>query len=370
MENIESEEPSDDQNDLSKAQKKEQKINEERVALLNHLSSFNLKTIRDKVAYILNNNKEARNSDRALCWDFWTRFESEHFDGRALTESTFYKVTPMNNLIRERARIQNDYKLFQADAIVQTHRKTLSSEQRAKALEEKPSDIGSYVVYMDESGKNDPYISVGSLWVLESDISLSLGTLDLVEWKKSKNFKSEFHFTKMSKNELNIYKEFFDKFYSMFPTISFKGITLKNIGVKSGTAIADLTYFLISKGIDYEVSTSRAPLPRRLQVWIDKEEEGSDTLKLELVKDRLAARKLTGLYFDEFQAVESQNNFFIQAVDLFTGAVNRRINPSSTRNHKDELSDYILEALDFELSDANKENDNIDNAVMFELSKK
>jgi hypothetical protein len=361
---FEEQESSEETEELDQA--KLERIEKEKKELLNRAVSGNIHSLRDRVAYILNNSLDARNSDIDLAWSFWTAFERDKFVGDSITKDEMKALTRINSLSRERAKIQNEYKLFEADYAVKKFRGVLQEDKKNQAVADKPSGIGVYSVYIDETGKTQEYLSVGSLWVLEGGGGMSY--LNLSDWKKKNDIKYEFHFSEVNKRSLPYFKEFFTRFLSLHPAVSFKLIVVNNKGfADKNAAITDLTYHLLSKGVEHENATGRAPLPRVLQVWIDEEEAGSDKLKIENIKERINGQKIDGLYTGDFYAVSSEGNFYIQIIDLFTGAINRKLhNPDST-NVKDELADFILGTLDFDVSDVDKDNSQVDHSTVFNL---
>lgn len=104
-----------------------------------------------------------------------------------------------------------------------------------------------------------------------------------------------------------------------------------------------------------------------MQVWLDSETEGSDQLKIEILKERITAQNKEGLYLDDFRAIDSKANYYIQAVDLFTASINRKLH-STSHNYKDELADYIFDLLNFSLDDLDRDNTEIDNSTVFNLT--
>ena len=356
--------------ELSEQQtEKLQQIEVEKTELLNKVVSGNIENIKDRVSFILNNSNEARNSDIELAWAYWQTFEGEIMHGVTISKEQMFNLTRINSLARTRAKIQNEYKLFQADDTVKRHRGVLEESKKQEAIEDKPSGIGMYSVYIDETGKTQTYLSVGSLWILNYNYSKILSHKELSNWKKSKGITYEFHFAELSKNKMDDYKEFFTEFLSRHPDVGFKLIVINNVGLKDkNTAITDLTYHLLTKGVDHENSTGRAPLPRYLQVWVDEEEKGSDRLKLENIKERLTSQKTPGLYLGHFNAVSSDGNFFIQAIDLFTGAINRKLHNPDGGNFKDDFADFVLDSVNFDISDIDMTNSAIDHSMIFNLS--
>src|SRR5690606_5641818 len=121
----------------------------------------------DQVGFILNNFSETRNSDIELAWRYWQTFESHIFNGQHVTKQNLMALTRINSLTRSRARIQNEYKLFEADLEVKKYRGVLSAEQKEKAIEEKPKNLPMYSIFIDETGKTQDFISVGSLWIVD-----------------------------------------------------------------------------------------------------------------------------------------------------------------------------------------------------------
>ncbi len=360
------------QNDASEEEIKSLKdagrIEAERIELLNRVVSGNIVDTKDRVAFILNSSNEARNSDNDLAWIYWETFESEILN-KGLNRETMRELTKQTSLTRMRAKIQNEYKLFRADPAVRKFRRQLEETISEDVLEDKPPPgAGFSQVYIDETGKTQDYLSVGSLWMLNYGRSVITRTDELKEWKNKHNINFEFHFTEASKSKVPLYIDFFSLFLSKFPEVGFKLIVASNKGLNDkNKAITDLTYHLVSKGIDHEHSSGRAPLPRVLNVWLDEDEKGSDQLKLENIKERLTNRKLIGLYLRDFQAVQSVDNFFIQVVDLFTGAVNRKLHNPSGTHFKDELADSLLGLVKFDISQIDKDNTDVDKSTLFNL---
>lgn len=345
-----------------------EKIEKEKKELLNKVLSGNLENMHDRVGFILNHHPEARNSDIELTWIFWKTFESDKFNGYHVTKSNLKKLTKSNSLIRSRAKIQNEYKLFQADDNVKKYRGVLAEEMRNEAIEDKPEGLQMYSVYIDETGKTQEYLSVGSLWIVDGMKSFQ-ATREINDWIESNKINFEFHFAEVRKHKLDIYKEFFLKYLRLNPTIGFKAIILNKKGISDlNSAITDLTYHLLYKGITHENETGRAPLPRLLTVCLDEEEKGSDQLKIENLKERITRQPISDLYLGDFVAAQSNHNFSIQAVDLFISSINRRLhNPDSHGNVKDELADYVLGLLNFDINNINLENTETDKSTVFNL---
>ncbi len=158
----------------------------------------NIENIKDRVAFILNNSTDARNSDIVLAWEYWRGFESEILDSNTVSLEQMLQLTKISSLCRIRAKIQNEYNLFLADEAVRQYRGMLDEDMRQEAVEDKPTGTGVYSVYVDETGKTQQYLSVGSLWLLNYGYNHIIRTNNLKEWKRLNNINFEFHFTKMA----------------------------------------------------------------------------------------------------------------------------------------------------------------------------
>lgn len=341
---------SDEQGDeVVEEDSKEERLELEKQDLLAHVASSSLSNMHHRVAWLMNHHPDTRNSDIALQIRYWRTFEKEIVNGDYVKLDDFYRLPRLNSLVRARARIQNQYRLFQADPVVRERRGTLEEDARGKAAE--TPDHPVYAVFLDESGKTSSNLIVGSLWFLssgEESLTLQIASSDL---KRKRQFAHEFHFSEVKKDEVHIYKELIDIFVSQGGTISFKFISVERAGIKNTqVALDDLFFLLLTKGIDHEVSTGRAPLPRILDVWKDLEEIGADKLlmaKLEAKLKQAAASTYDGkLIVQRCIALDSKSNIFLQVADLVASSANRVLSRvEGTHNHKDELADYVLARL-------------------------
>ncbi|MEZ0484323.1 DUF3800 domain-containing protein [Fibrella aquatica] len=344
----------------------------EREKLLNQIASGQIHSSKEKVAYILNLFNEARNSDIDLAWEYWRIFEPKLFNGGHIDREGLRSLTKITSLARMRAKIQNEYDLYLANEDVRKFRGVLKEDIKQASVADKPSKLKPYYVYIDEAGKTQRYLSVGSIWLLDIGAYNLASIAELGKWKEERSVNYEFHFSSFNdKKRIEVYKEFCLKFFSLFPTLGYKVIVIDKSGFSDiNSVLTDLTYHLLARGVHHEHESGRAPLPRKLQVYLDNESEGSDNLKLENIRERLTGQNIAGLYLDSFEAVSSENNFFIQMTDLVTGSVNRKINTPDGNNHKDELANFLLDILDLDVSKINTQNDNADNAEVFNLTSK
>ncbi len=331
------------------ADSKAEKIEKERQELLTRVASSELSNMRHRVAWLLNQFPGTRNSDIALQIKYWKIFEKDIVSGSSVDLDDLYRLTRLTSLSRARATIQNDYRLFLADPEVREHRGTLEEGEREKAVE--TPDHPVYKVFLDESGKTSSYLLVGSLWVLSAGIETFQLISDVNELKRKWGFSGEFHFSKMKKQDVGIYKELVDIFLVRGGPISFKFLSVPKEGLKAQAALPDLFYHLLKQGIDHEDSTGRASLPRTLQVWKDLEEAGADKLLMTNLADKMHHSAVSvydnKLVVKDFHAVDSKGNVFLQMADIMAGSANRILSRSGeAHTYKDELAEYLLNRLE------------------------
>lgn len=345
------EEPEEDGADLASSEMgKAVRLQQERQNLLAAIASSNPDTVVHRVGWILNNYPDARNSDIKLQLCYWQMFCPDQYDGGTITPDDLYRLPRLTSLARARARIQNTLKLFLADAGVRKHRGTLSKEERKEAVAAKHSSAPVYAVYVDESGKTQRTLLVGSLWILQGPETFRIA-MKLMRWRDRSGFRGELHFAEVDERSLPYFRQAIDILVENASAVSLKYAALPRAGTGPVLeVIPKLIYHLIVRGIWHEHQSGRAPLPRNLQLWKDAEEVGYDRLVLAELRDRLesaAVAQFAGeLAVDVLEAVDSKGNDLLQIADLFTASINRMINPPdpAPRNAspKDELARYIV----------------------------
>lgn len=327
----------------------EQKIEREKQELLGRVSSATLSTMSHRVAWILNNFPTTRNSDITLQVKYWQTFQKDKVFGGYVKLDDLYEMPRLPSLVRARAKIQNEYNLFRPDPAVAAQRGTLEKEERERAIAN--TDYPVYAVFLDESGKTSPTLIVGSLWFLSLSEELFALQTASMELREKNRFSGEFHFSAMRKDDLRVYKELVDLFVTKGGTISFKFISVEKHGIKNvQAAMNDLYHQLLVRGINHEIKTGRAPLPRILNVWKDSEEAGADKVLMATLETKLneAAKSIyeNKLVVEKCVALDSKSNLFLQVADLVASSVNRILTRSAgPHNHKDEFAEYLVSRL-------------------------
>lgn len=325
-------------------------FDEYRGKIFNRIASQSLDTLEFKVAYILNNFAEARDSDVALAIRYWEIFDRENFDGRTLNPNALFKLTRIPSLIRARAKIQNRYRLFQASAVVRKRRGKLSKEEKQKVLNDITS-FPSIAVYADESGKTENHVIVASLWILDGFESFRITNL-IQQYKVQNGIQGELHFKDMKPYDVDKYTGLIDLLINNASALGFKIISIRRAGAGHIQSIlSQLYYLLLKRGVEHESNSNRTPLPRSLQVWKDLENLDADKLLLAEIKEKLAAVSATEmdnkLKFDEFTAIESEKSLLLQIADLLASSASRAYNfpTDNPTNPKDIVAQYVLNKL-------------------------
>lgn len=345
-------------NKKGRSEKKSERLEREKEALISQLAAERLDTVRARVAFILNHHEEARNSDRVLFLTYWWKFQPNVLGPRdTLNEDNILLLENPMSLSRARQKIQNEYGLYQAAPEVQRFRRERRIEYEETAILDKP-DRPVISVYGDESGVKERYAIVGSFWSLDGR-SFSQLMLRLVNFKKDRGINHEFHFNDLSKGKLQVYKDFFTEAMGMSDTFSFKAVAVDRTGMNRSTEDTfHLLYLrLILEGTRHELESGRAVPPRILSVFKDKAQTNDTLDKLALAKlsDDVTAginqRFGNDVALESLQSVDSKSNFVIQLADLFTGSINRMLNPvGEGGKHKDELAEFILGILGLDIS--------------------
>lgn len=338
-----------DEDSLQKLQKKAEKLAKERALLLEKIASNTTDTVPARVAWVLNHHPNTRNSDVGLQVTYWKTFDHQWVSGSSVALENLYKLTRLTEIARARAKIQNEYRLFQATDEVRRRRVTREEREREKQRDDQPG-YPTLSVYADESGKTDKYLMVGSLWFLAGLDVTELGQA-ITAWREETGFKNELHFSEISPSNVNRYFEVLDILYARSSAVSFRAIYIERRGHSDALRVLDdLLFHLLVRGVAHENDSGRAVLPRAMSVWKDAEEESRDKLMAENLKLRLKAA--SGTEFDDklqissVEVINSKKIDFMQLADLFIGSLNRVLNHDPQRQSqkpKDRFAQAFLE---------------------------
>jgi hypothetical protein len=337
-----------------KARIKKEKTDKEKADIEAAISSGNYRNKKDKVAFILSNYPATRNSDISLSLKFWEIFQKDLYDGGPIESEQLFKLERQTSIARIRAKIQNEYGLYQAEGAIKRRRKALEEDIKQIMGRDVPARP-IIQIYADETGKNASNVIVGSVWFLEGIATARLFT-DISDWKDREGWNKEFHFTEVTKRSLPLYIKFIEFVAQKTEYMSFKVISTDQTGSRRRIEeiVLNLYRYLILRGAQHEIETGRATLPREISLTIDEEQSIDGITIADLKQETL--EQIAKIYNDQvtinsISTVDSKISPAVQIADLISGAVNRRLNHDGERNHKDVLSDYIIEKLAIDLGE-------------------
>lgn len=340
----------DDDEKPGKKQKlsKEERLAKEKANFLEKLASGDTNHVQTRVAWILNRYPSARDSDVTLQVQYWRTFNRDLLSGpNTVTLENLYQLTRLTDIARARAKIQNEYHLFQASDVVRKRRTAKEGEERERQIDDQPP-LSTLTVYSDESGKTDTHLIVGSVWFLSGE-DVGRVTLALDEWRDKVGFRDEFHFTKVNERNVDRYLNVINILDTFATTISFRAITIERRGhTDLSRVLDDLLLHLLVRGVKHEHESGRAPLPRSISVFKDAEEESRDKLAVENLTFHLknASKSQFGgkLHVSLISAIDSKALIPLQLADLFIGSLNRRLNGNLDGTHaKDRFAQAFLD---------------------------
>lgn len=300
-----------------------------------------------------------RDSDPELVKQYWRMFHHEVVgDGDNFPLDMLPDLEPYTSIVRARQKIQNEFKLFPASEPVRQRRLELAGRHRTAAVEDKPSAPLIHIT-CDESGKNERYAIVGSVWINEANRYFEI-VEKLRAWKRNNDAPKEFHFTKLSKKDVPLALAFIQETIAEADAVSVKAVLLDRTchpGAQD-ELFYQLHHELCAVGIQHERDHGRAILPRVLSVLKDKD-GCSDKLYLSRLerrlKEALPADFTNLVQVIKVGAIESTVHPLVQVADLLTGSLNRILNhrpEAKKRNHKDDFADGLLRILDLDPEDA------------------
>lgn len=340
-------------NELAITQKNA-RIEKQKQALLTSLDSGNYSTLKNRVAAILNLYPHCRNSDVALSLKYWETFQPEIFNTNGIAPKDLFKLERLHYLVRARAKIQNEYGLFQADEGIRRHRRIHEEAMQEAVVEDRPPRR-VISIFSDESGKTEDFTIVSSVWILTENIF----TLDraIQHWKKDSPFANrEIHFSRLKRDDLDALSSYLDLINNHRAFLSIKLIAVQRNGLRLNNekVLEKLHEHMLIQGIQHEIENGRITLPRELEVRID-EEQSLDSFTLAEIRRRVNLdfhNNYNGqACLNSINTANSRRSNLIQLADLIGGAFNRKINFHGERNYKDAMADLIIEKLEIRTSD-------------------
>lgn len=350
-----------------KEQRRLDKIAKERERFVESMAAADFSTLLPRVGAMLNIFPDTRNSDIHLALQYWETFQPDLFNEQGILPRNLFKLERMTHLTRARAKIQNDFGLFLANAEIRQRRRA-NEEVMQDAIIANAAPRPTITIFADETGKTATWVIVASVWVLDPRAVWEL-TSAITKWKKTSHWANrEIHFAKFGARDIEPLREYLGIIAANRQYLGFKFAAVER--ARTARTIEEtvlrLHEFMTVEGLQHEVDTRRVELPRTLDVTVDRE-SSLDRFALRAARDRISAQlepRYSGQAFiDDIKDVPSEKSALVQLADVIGGAVNRQINHQGEANYKDEMARLVLATLGIQLRTEPREQ--FDSAAMF-----
>lgn len=335
--------------------RKRQKIEKEKNELLASLATGDFSSQRARVAAILNQYPVSRNSDVALALKYWSTFQPDLYNEAGILPRDMFKLERLHYIVRARAKIQNEYGLFLAAPDIKRRRRA-NEEKMEQAVLADAAPRHVVKIFSDESGKNQRFVSVASVWVLSGRAVFTLDQA-IRKWQDSSRFSGrEIHFANFGKKDIDALRDYLGVVLANREFLSFKVVAVERSKTRRSIeeVVQKLHEFMLVKGAEHEVASGRMSLPREMEVVLD-EEQSLDPFVLSELKNSVAGiyeeRHAKELRIESIQAVSSRNSSLVQLADVVAGAVNRKLNHEGEWNYKDDMAELVFGMLDLNMAE-------------------
>lgn len=293
-----------------------------------------------KVAYILWQYPNTRDSDRTHALQYYKIFHPELVANDQITFENIYNLPKMYDLQRDRATIQNTQELFPPKLATSKKRKERASDYqtyyRNSNLKTFLNDE-NYYIYLDESGKNNKYFVLAGIMVNSVEHKRAIETsLSAIREKLNQKYNiqiNEWKFSNINKNNKNYYFELLDEVKALNYNLAFVSILVENSGLSSNSKknkTKELLKFIIKDCLDilmlYTCRSSYGNVVSKLNVVLDNDGAGIDILQQAQIKSEIQTSVCTeSQYFtilNDLTWEDSTTNNFIQLADLYASSLN------------------------------------------------
>jgi hypothetical protein len=330
------------------------RLAKEAAELTRAVESGDLTTLKNRVAYILNQHPKTRDSDVALTLKYWELHQPSLYNPAGMMPRDLFRLERFTHVARVRAKIQNEYNLFPSSEGVRRKRRA-KEEQIFEAVQDDKTEINRIHVFADESGKNQEFVCVAAVWAMTGRSVFELSRA-IWEWQpKSPWARKELHFTEFKKNHVAALSDYLDLVVGKRELLSFKAITFEKASTSRSVdeIVHRLHEFMIVRGVEHEIASGRISLPHGIALTVDAEQSLDDIAKADIkrnIETEFRNRYEEGsLFMGDVASVDSKKTAIIQLADVIAGAINRKINHTGERGHKDEMAEMIIGRLQIQL---------------------
>lgn len=330
----------------------------------------------DKVAYILWQYPNTRNSDRTLALEYYKVFHADLVPDNIIPFKNIYYLPKMYNIQRDRATIQNKEQLFQANESIKNQRLEKANEYKVCYLEGKSdSFIGTadYHIYFDESGKTDNFFVLGGISINgENNKKYLIKELENIKIKIEKKYNKtikELKFNEIKTSNLTFYKELVDEFLKLNYKPIFYAIFLENSGLNQSSKknksirllqllLIDVLELIIFDTVKNSKLKKLAQLNICLDIDGDKKIDHMDLAEIKNnIKKGIDENYLDFVQIKSLESKDSKDTILLQISDLCASSLNNIFSnkPIDTDNAKAkrEFAEFFLSSIGISKIDDN-----------------
>lgn len=314
-----------------------------RYASVGDLNTDDLRTIKERVSYLLNRFPESRNSDKRLWLTYLQVFLKIDTKDTSLDVAAEGELPSQMSLARARAELQNKYNLYlptRPDVIVQRQKRRRAFERVFQNLDSFDESVSNATtLYSDESGLNETYLLFGFFLTINGKDMFDFYGRVLNDSLNSGK-KTYFHFADLQKTEV-------EKYYNFFKLAVEQNSARVYIHVFRHGNLRGKQKNVLLKA--YEVSAVETIRNLQSQGLIDESHKfelfpdaGQDSVFYKELEQNIEPKFLERrIKYGGISATDSKTSYAVQVADIVTGAFNHIIN-SPGSNHKDTLASHIL----------------------------
>lgn len=335
----------------SVAEKEARVRGREMVAVVSQLRANYTKSVQAKVAKILSEEPETRDSDLHLTIRVFERYYPHFITDGSIKLTDLFNVPKQYDIQRIRAHIQNTLGLFQASLPVREARLKRGEKKRQKfSREANQARTRTLNIYCDESGKADKYSVVSAFCTVQIEDE---PPIDLEAVKVDLGIQHEVKFKEIKPANLSLFGAFFELVLARSEPWCVRSLFLENQQAarrSQDDRVWEMLQFLASDIIAREIDSLRMLPPFRVRLIKDAD-PGQDALRLKNYEERLRSvlRKLPETKGVEIEAVRAENSkrfAGLQAADLIAGTFSRQLNgPNPDATPKGEFVQEVLRLL-------------------------
>lgn len=339
----------------------------EMVSVVSQLRANYTKSVQAKVAKILSEEPETRDSDLHLTIRVFERYYPQFITDGSIKLTDLFNVPKQYDIQRIRAHIQNTLGLFQASLPVREARLKRGEKKRQRfSREANQARTRTLNIYCDESGKADKYTVVSAFSTVQIEDE---PPIDLEAVKVNLGIQHEVKFKEIKPANLSLFGAFFELVLARSEPWSVRSLFLENQQAarrSQDDRVWEMLQFLASDIIAREIDSQRMLPPFQVRLIKDAD-PGQDALRLKNYEERLRSvlRKLPETKGVEIEAVRAENSkrfAGLQAADLVAGTFSRQLNgPNPDTTPKGEFVQEVLRLLGYTGKEPAKDNvSNID----------